>query len=158
MLNMKKTIIDLIHNAAEKAYENNELSSPVLPDAKSDIKIEEPRAASHGDFSTNISMVMASGQKMPPRKIAQTIVKHFVDPENTVSRIEIAGPGFINFFINPSSWHSVMRSVHAADTRYGACDIGKGEKIFDGQSLPGPVISARAWSGNWKPYRGPVSR
>ena len=68
---MKQKIIDLILAAATSAYENGELHSSEFPD----IEVEVPKVKSHGDFSTNISMVMASVQKMPPRKIAEAIIQ-----------------------------------------------------------------------------------
>jgi len=135
---MKQKIHYLIRNAAKDAVEKRDLPSSVFPE----VEVEEPKLASHGDFSTNISMVMASSQKMPPRKIAETILKHLNDPEGILLKTEIAGPGFINFFINPSSWHSVLYSIHEDDTRYGASDIGKGKKIqveFVSSNPTGPL-------------------
>lgn len=72
---------------------------------------------------------MASAQKMAPRKIAEAIITHVEDPGGILAKTEIAGPGFINFFVNPSSWHPVLRRIHEDASRYGASDIGKGQKI-----------------------------
>ncbi|MFC1885763.1 arginine--tRNA ligase [Thermodesulfobacteriota bacterium] len=135
---MKEKIGELVRYAVKIAYENGEFASPNFPE----VEIEEPKAATNGDFSTNISMKMASTQKMPPRKIAETIVKHFNDPEKVIQKIEIAGPGFVNFFIEPTSWHAVIRSVHEADIRYGASDVGKGKRIqieFVSSNPTGPL-------------------
>jgi len=122
---MKQKIKNLILSAAKNAYENGELPSAAFPE----IEVEVPKIASHGDFSTNMAMIMASVQKMPPRKIAAAITKHLGDQKEMLAKTEIAGPGFINFFINPSSWHPVLRKIHAKDIRYGASDFGKGKKI-----------------------------
>ncbi len=122
---MKQKIKNMIYNASKDAYDNGDLPSSDFPE----IEVEEPNAGSHGDFSTNISMVMASIQKMPPRKIAEAIIKNINDPDEILDKTEIAGPGFINFFLNKHSWHPVLQKVHEQDALYGASDIGKGKKI-----------------------------
>ncbi len=122
---MKQKIKNIINNALKDAYNKGDLLSSDFPE----IEVEEPNAGSHGDFSTNISMVMASIQKMPPRKIADAIIKNINDPDGILDKTEIAGPGFINFFLNKHSWHPVLRKIHEQDALYGASDIGKGKKI-----------------------------
>jgi len=135
---MKQKIKDLICKAALNANEKGELPSSEFPD----IEIEVPRVGSHGDFSTNIAMVMASIQKMSPKRIAEAIIKNIDDSKKIISKTEIAGPGFINFFINNLAWHPVLRRVHEEDSRYGASDIGKGRKIqveFVSSNPTGPL-------------------
>ena len=136
--NMKQKIKNLILEAARSAHQNGDLPSAEIVEAE----VEEPKADSHGDFSTNIAMVMASAQKMPPRKIAEVITGHIQDPEGILEKTEIAGPGFINFFLKTSAWHPVLQKIHAADTRYGATDIGKGQKFqveFVSSNPTGPL-------------------
>jgi arginyl-tRNA synthetase len=135
---MKQKIKNLILEAATCAYEKGDLSSKAF----SAIEVEVPKIESHGDFSTNIAMVTASVQKMPPRKIAESILKHVTDPDNILAKTEIAGPGFINFFLNTWSWYPVLRKIHQEDIRYGASDIGNGEKIqveFVSSNPTGPL-------------------
>ncbi len=135
---MKLKIKNLIRNAVKSAHQKGDLPSAEIVEAE----VEEPKADSHGDFSTNIAMVMASAQKMPPRKIAQVITGHIQDPEGILEKTEIAGPGFINFFLKTSAWHAVLQKIHAADTRYGATDIGKGQKFqveFVSSNPTGPL-------------------
>ena len=122
---MKEKIENIILNAAASAYEKGDLPSADFPE----IEVDVPKIESHGDFSTNIAMIMASFLKMPPRKIATAIIKHLIDQKEMLANAEIAGPGFINFFLKASSWHPVLRKIHEKDYRYGAADIGKGKKI-----------------------------
>ena len=122
---MKDKIANLILSAATSAYEKGDLPSAEF----SEIEVEVPKIESHGDFSTNIAMIMASALKMPPRKIAAAITKHLIDQKEMLADTEIAGPGFINFFLKASSWHPVLSKIHAKDSLYGAADIGKGKKI-----------------------------
>ena len=135
---MKQKIKNLIARAAHTAYKHRDLSSPELPE----IIVEEPKISAHGDFSTNIAMVSAAVQKTSPANIAMAIIKHLIDKENILKKTEIAGPGFINFFINTSSWHPVLLDIHDQDDLYGATNIGKGEKIqveFVSSNPTGPL-------------------
>jgi len=122
---MKQKIQQLIHGAAAEAYRQGDIPSSDFPE----IVIDEPKLDSHGDFSTNIAMVMASVQKRPPRKVAEIILKYLDDRDGDIAKAEIAGPGFINFFINPASWLPVLKAVHTEDTRFGAANIGRGKRV-----------------------------
>ncbi len=122
---MKDKIQSIVHDAVDKACDAGALPSLELPA----IEIEEPRVEAHGDFSTNIAMVSASIQKMSPRKIAQIIITHMEDPDQVIQKTEIAGPGFINFFISPSAWCPLLKTIHEADTRYGKCNLGNGKGV-----------------------------
>ncbi|MGA8180429.1 MAG: arginine--tRNA ligase [Desulfobacterales bacterium] len=121
-----------------RAHKNKELPSAEF----SEIEVEVPKIPSHGDFSTNIAMVAASIQKMPPQNIAKTILKFIEDPDHILAKSEIAGPGFINFFIKTEAWHPVLRKIHQENAAYGASNIGKGKKIqveFVSSNPTGPL-------------------
>ncbi|MGD2186410.1 MAG: arginine--tRNA ligase [Desulfobacterales bacterium] len=135
---MKRKVKDLIFLAVRRAHQKGDLPSADIVEAE----VDEPKAEAHGDYSTNIAMVMASALKMAPRKIAEVICAHLQDPAVVIEKTEIAGPGFINFFLTPSAWHTVLREIHEADTRYGATDIGKGHKFqieFVSSNPTGPL-------------------
>ena len=135
---MKDKIKQLIVQASHAAYNNGDLPSNRFPE----IEVEVPKILSHGDFSTNMAMVMASSQKMPPRKIAEAITKNILDQKALLEKTEIAGPGFINFFVNARSWHPVMLKVHQENGNYGASNMGKGKKIqieFVSSNPTGPL-------------------
>ncbi|MBU0993614.1 MAG: arginine--tRNA ligase [Proteobacteria bacterium] len=122
---MKKSIKNIVENAVKKAIQNGDMPVPISPDAE----IEAPKIDSHGDFSSNIAMVMASAQKMPPRKLAEIIIKNIEGPDTILARIEIAGPGFMNFFINEAAWHPVLKKIHHDGDRFGSSSIGKGKRV-----------------------------
>jgi len=125
---MKNKLKQLIQEAAAKAHQNGDLPSPDIPE----VEIGEPKAASHGDFSTNIAMQMASIQKMPPRKISEAILAALAaidDNDHILEKTEIAGPGFINFFLTPSSWYPYVKMVHDQGAAYGSSDIGQGKRV-----------------------------
>ncbi len=122
---MKQKIKNLILQAAERAHQKGELPSSEFPS----IDIEEPKLEEHGDFSTNAAMIMASVQRMPPRKIAEAVLRNLDNSEGLISGMEIAGPGFMNFFIHTAFWYPVLREIFDADTRYGFSDLGEGKKV-----------------------------
>ncbi len=135
---MKHKIKAMILQAMSDAYQKGALTSSVCPDSE----IGEPKIEAHGDFSSNIAMTMASAQKTAPRKIAEILVGHLNDAEHILAKTEIAGPGFINFFINPAAWHPVVREIHEKDRNYGASNIGAGKKIqveFVSSNPTGPL-------------------
>lgn len=135
---MKQRLAKLIHQAVESAYENGELNPSDIPE----VEIEEPKAEAHGDFSTNTAMKMAAAQKLPPRKLAEIIINHINDPEKLIARTEIAGPGFINFHIQPSAWYPLLKQIHEAGLKFGASDVGQGKKIqieFVSSNPTGPL-------------------
>jgi len=92
------------------------------------INLERARDAQHGDFACNLAMVLAKTAKTAPRQLAEKIIAEI--PENTlISKIEIAGPGFINFFINPDSQFQIIKQIHDAGPEFGLCTVGAGQRI-----------------------------
>jgi len=135
---MKPFLEQMIRQAADAACRNNTLASHHLPD----IQLEEPRVEAHGDFSTNFALAAAGLQKMPPRKVAEAIVANLADTAAILDKVEVAGPGFINFFIKPRAWAQVLRRIHQAGPAYGSCDLGQGCKIqveFVSSNPTGPL-------------------
>ena len=122
---MKKRIGDLIITAARKAFAEGHLPKDDFPP----VEVEEPKIESHGDFATNFAMLSAKLQKLAPRKIAQALVAQIEDSQDLLERVEIAGPGFINFFVKPEAWPPVVGQVLTQDQSYGAQNIGRGQKV-----------------------------
>lgn len=135
---MKQEIKELIYKALKKAYQKGDLPSSEFPG----VELEEPKARMHGDFSSNIAMIMASSQKMAPKKIAESIINHMDDSGSIILKVEIAGPGFINFYLRQSAWYPVLHRVYEQGERYGSSNMGKGEKIqveFVSSNPTGPL-------------------
>jgi arginyl-tRNA synthetase len=122
---MKVSISELILSAARKAHETGALPSNAFPD----VEVEEPKMDTHGDFATNFAMLSAKVQKMAPRQIAQAVIDHMEDADGLLARVETAGPGFINFHVKPEAWTPIVSRVLERKSRFGASDIGKGEKV-----------------------------
>jgi len=135
---MKNALKETILAAARAAHQKG-----IFPSSDfCEVVLEEPKADSHGDLSTNMAMQMAKAQRMPPRKIAETLLGHLDDKQGIIARAEIAGPGFINFFIRPSAWFPVLAAIHEQDGQYGRCDLGRGTRIqieFVSSNPTGPL-------------------
>lgn len=112
--------------------------------------IEIPADKAHGDFASNIAMVCARSFKMAPRKIAELICGK-IDLSGTVfEKAEIAGPGFMNFFLARKWFSDVVRNVLDEKEDYGKTDMGKGKKIlveFVSANPTGPMHVGNARGG-----------
>jgi arginyl-tRNA synthetase len=92
--------------------------------------VEEPRQTAHGDFSTNMAMIIAGREKKNPREIAGLLVGLMAAETELVAKVEIAGPGFVNFFINPAIWQAVLPEVCTRNEKFGLSAIGSGRKVL----------------------------
>ena len=122
---MKKKLIELLENSIRTCSDKGILEIGELPF----IEVEIPREESHGDYSCTASMVLASSQGRNPIKIAEQIFVNIHDIDNVLAKIEIAGPVFINFFIEKSMWVTLLKEVDEMGDRYGGSNLGKGKKI-----------------------------
>ncbi|MCM3006606.1 arginine--tRNA ligase [Priestia koreensis] len=94
-----------------------------------EVVLETPKDKAHGDYSTNMAMQLARVAKKAPRMIAEAIIENFDKSKASIEKIEIAGPGFINFYMDNSYLTDVIPTVLKAGAAYGESDAGKGEKI-----------------------------
>src|SRR5215472_18662262 len=91
--------------------------------------VERTRDRKHGDFATNVALALSKAAGKKPRDFAEEVIKAL--PKNDlVAKTEIAGPGFINFFLAPTAYHAELRSILSAGDRYGSNDSGKGAKAM----------------------------
>jgi arginyl-tRNA synthetase len=92
------------------------------------IGIERTRTREHGDFATNVSMVLAKSAKSNPRALAQSIVDA-LPANDDVAKVEIAGPGFINIFLTDAAWQREVTKVLQRGTQYGRSTTGNGVRV-----------------------------
>ena len=139
---LRQIILDALGRAvAEKAL-------PMEP--APDFTIETPADPSHGDFATNVAMVSAKAFHMAPRKIAEALSPYFEFSGTYFEKFEIAGPGFINFFLSPRFYAAVLQDIEALQDGYGRSDFGKGKKInveFVSANPTGPMHMGNARGG-----------
>ena len=111
-------------NAAESAKAKGKINYETLPA----FVLEVPKDKSHGDFASNMALVLAKEAKMRPRDIASAISEEIAASE-LIAKIEIAGAGFLNFFLSNSWLYEVLPLVESQDEKYGSSNFGKGEKV-----------------------------
>jgi arginyl-tRNA synthetase len=101
----------------------------VLPENLSyKISIDATKDKSHGDFASNIALVLSKQAKMPPRKLAELISEKLIQSKHeSIKKIDIAGPGFINFFVAASSNFSVINEILSQQSEFGKSSIGAGK-------------------------------
>src|SRR4030042_755234 len=121
----KNQIREILIQALQQARNAGELNFQSLPA----FEVESPKQAHHGDLAPNLAMILAKPAKMAPRKIAESIIKNLSAPAGMLQKVEIAGPGFINFFIEESYWRQVIPEIHNLGTAYGNSDLGRGQKV-----------------------------
>ena len=113
-------------------------------------KIEVPADKSHGDFAANIAMVNAKAFRMPPRKIAEAIFNELQLQGSSFEKAEIAGPGFMNFFLKRQWFSKTVQTVLAEGDDYGKTETGAGKRIlveFVSANPTGPMHVGNARGG-----------
>ncbi len=137
---------DIILSAIEKAIASGDLPQAQIPE----FIIEKPANRDNGDYSSNAAMAGARAFKKAPVMIAQSIAKH-IDLENTLfDRVEIAGPGFLNFFLSQKYYTEILKDIFACGEDYGKSDFGEGKKIiveFVSANPTGPMHIGNARGG-----------
>ncbi|MGQ5711794.1 arginine--tRNA ligase [Desulforudis sp. DRI-14] len=91
--------------------------------------VEVPKDRQHGDFATNLALVLTKPARRPPRQIADTIVRHLSLAGTQVQEVSIAGPGFINFYLDPGWVLGVLGEIEAHGENYGRSMVGGGRKV-----------------------------
>ncbi|MBF0584350.1 MAG: arginine--tRNA ligase [Magnetococcales bacterium] len=91
--------------------------------------VERPRDKTHGDFATNAAMVLAKAARIPPRLLAEKIVAALPADQADVEKCEVAGPGFINFFLSPASLRTIITEIQQLGDRFGHSQIGTGQRV-----------------------------
>ena len=130
---------------------NTAIQAGTLPEAPLPaFTLEVPADRSHGDWAANIAMAGARAFKCAPRKIAEAITANIDLASSYFDRVEIAGPGFLNFYLKPQFYTDILRDVAALGSRYGHSDFGKKERImveFVSANPTGPMHMGNARGG-----------
>lgn len=144
--NAANELRELIGAALNAIAEENGVEISALPQ----FNVEIPADKSHGDFATNAALASAKAMRSNPRKIAESICEKISLEGTSFEKVEIAGPGFINFFLSKSWFGKVVSDVVKENTRYGRTDTGAGKKIlleFVSANPTGPMHVGNARGG-----------
>jgi len=142
-MNIKEIVRGQISNLVNKAIEENGFEMV-------DYSVETPREKANGDFSTNAAMLLTKIAKKAPRMIAEDLISKMQCEGTYIEKVEVAGPGFINFYLNKNWLYDVMDLVEKMGDRYGSIDYGKGKKVmveFISANPTGPMHMGNARGG-----------
>lgn len=142
-MNIISTIKNQIEEMVKASAEKNGY-------AVTDVEIEIPADRKNGDFSVNTAMKLTKIAKKPPREIASALTEAFNTEGTYIDRVEIAGPGFINFYLNDSWRYDGLKAVLQEGENFGRTDLGKGKKVmveFVSANPTGPMHMGNARGG-----------
>ncbi|MFN3234929.1 MAG: arginine--tRNA ligase [Gammaproteobacteria bacterium] len=122
---MKKQLQMLLKTALQAVADQKKIS--IANDHP--IHVEFTKDKKFGDYSSNLALTLAKKASMNPRELAQIIIEHL--PQNgMIEKTDIAGPGFINFFISNQATSAIVKTILEEKNKFGHCDLGKGQKIM----------------------------
>ncbi|MDI9529602.1 MAG: arginine--tRNA ligase [Candidatus Cloacimonadota bacterium] len=132
----------LIHDNICKILQDLNLSQ------QREFTVEIPNLADHGDYSSNVAMILAKENKTSPKVLAEKLIKE-LKKNKYYKKVELAGPGFLNFHLSKVLYHNMLWEIHKAGSSFGDSDFGKEEKVlleFVSANPTGPlnIVSARA--------------
>ncbi|MDP6967609.1 MAG: arginine--tRNA ligase [Gammaproteobacteria bacterium] len=121
---MKQLVASLIEQSIEKLKQSGAFDTSL----KANIQVENTRDKQHGDLASNVALTLAKAARRNPRDIAQMICDN-LPAAAEVSKTEIAGPGFINFFISQNATATVLNRIIAQGDAYGQCQVGNNQSV-----------------------------
>ena len=146
---MKENIAAALLAAYQEAAADGTFPKDAAVDFRDLIRLEVPKDKQHGDFACNIAMILAKSLHMAPRAIAQTLCDR-IQRNRDIERVEVAGAGFINFYLSSAWLYETMRQIEAEQENYGKVDIGHGKKVmveFVSANPTGPMHMGNARGG-----------
>lgn len=142
----QKQLKEKIMDALGRAVADETLPAEPIPG----FNIEKPANSANGDFSANAALASAKTFKKSPRDIAQIIVNNLDLTDTLFEKVEIAGPGFLNFFLSQQYYSEIVKDVMAKGENYGKSEYGKGKKVlveFVSANPTGPMHIGNARGG-----------
>ena len=122
---MKEQVRRIVAQALTACFADNSLASGKLPA----FVVEVPAQEGHGDYATNAAMALARPERKSPRAIAEVLIAHLPENVGIVERVEIAGPGFINFFLKDTAWQQTLSVIEEQGADFGRSNQGQGKKV-----------------------------
>ena len=142
----KQQVKETVMNALGRLVADGKIEAVPLPA----FNVERPADVSHGDFSCNAAMASAKALKNNPRAIGQMIADAAILDGTVFEKIEVAGPGFLNFFISPVWFNETVGEVISSGSDYGKTELGKGKRVlveFVSANPTGPMHIGNARGG-----------
>ena len=150
MTNMIQGAQAQVAKLTQAAYEKAAAEGLLPAGAEVRATVEIPKDTSHGDYASSFAMAGAKALHMAPRQIAQIIVDHLELEGSYFQKVEIAGPGFLNFTLGPKWYGEVLSAVETEGDRYGSGEEGRGKRVmveFVSANPTGPMHMGNARGG-----------
>ena len=147
ILNAKDQVARLVEQAYDSAVSKGQLTAAETPIRGN---VEIPKDKANGDYTSNFALAGAKALKMRPRDLAQLLADNLSLEGSYFSKVEIAGPGFLNFTASDKWYGDVLSAVEREGTAYGTSDCGKGQKVmveFVSANPTGPMHMGNARGG-----------
>lgn len=125
---MKDILIPLLIDALNTLKNNGSLNDISDTELRDKVRFDHTKDKSHGDLATNIALMLAKSAGLNPRALAQQIIDALPE-HDSIEKVEIAGPGFINFFLKPASQYAVIKTILEQGNDFGHYNVGAGQKI-----------------------------
>ena len=148
---MKDQLQDLLNKCIQEL-----ISKGTLNEKPSKIRIDHTKDNSHGDYATNIALMLSKQAKMSPVELAKIIIDQF-EQKSFIKKIEIAGPGFINFFMSQETSSSIVNEIIDQAALYGSSEIGHGKKVLLEYVSANPTGPLHVGHGRGAAYGATVS-
>ena len=148
---MKDQLQDLLYKCIQEL-----ISKGTLNEMPSKIRIDHTKDNSHGDYATNIALMLSKQAKMSPVELAKIIIDQF-EQKSFIKKIEIAGPGFINFFMSQETSSSIVNEIIDQAALYGSSEIGQGKKVLLEYVSANPTGPLHVGHGRGAAYGATVS-
>jgi len=148
---MKDQLQDLLNKCIQEL-----ISKGTLNEMPSKIRIDHTKDNSHGDYATNIALMLSKQAKMSPVELAKIIIDQF-EQKSFIQKIEIAGPGFINFFMSQETSSSIVNEIIDQAALYGSSEIGHGKKVLLEYVSANPTGPLHVGHGRGAAYGATVS-
>ena len=121
---LKQHLAQVLTDAVARLQASGDLPAEITPN----VMIERTRDRAHGDYASNLAMTLAKAARSKPRDLAEKLVGVIKTGEN-ISKVEVAGPGFINFSLGEDAWHGVIGEILDQGSRFGLSRHGAGQRI-----------------------------
>jgi arginyl-tRNA synthetase len=124
-MRLKDKVTNIISHAITSWLHENSISLDQIPP----VFVEIPKIKEYGDFATNVSMLLTPIVQLPSKTIAMGIASYIKEERDTVEKVEVADPGFINIYLEKKIWYEALRTIIEEGSDYGRIDIGKNKKV-----------------------------
>ncbi len=126
---IQKIIYNKVLKALEECVKRGDLGTTPPPDLALRHQVSQPKQEAHGDYASNIALMLSGPLRRKPREIGEVLAEE-LEKDPLFQKIDVAGPGFLNFFISNAYWQDNLRVILDKAGDYGRLDVGRGQKVL----------------------------